>query len=134
MREGLADARLTAHLRKSHLWTFTVAISLRAELSELGAGREFSTWNIAGLCTVFEMCAKGDPQAARAGSDAHAHDVSILIARIGAVGRWRGWRQAWNVSMMVMRPPQQGHGWANGCAAGSVSTACSARPRRSQPE
>ena len=38
-----------------------------------------------------------------------AHDVSILIAA-GMVGRYRGVAPRAKVSMMSMRPPQQGQG------------------------
>jgi len=37
------------------------------------------------------------------------HDVSILIETVG--GRWRGGQTPSKISMMIMRPPQQGHGW-----------------------
>jgi hypothetical protein len=50
----------------------------------------------------------------------HAHEVSIVIVTRGVVGRWRGWQPASKVSMMIMRPPQQGQGCTSGCA-GSVS-------------
>src|SRR6266852_909700 len=62
------------------------------------------------------------------------HDVSILIAAVDAAGRVRGEAPRWNLSMMIMRPPQHGHGcassalvWAQlvspalGCAAGTSS-------------
>jgi hypothetical protein len=39
------------------------------------------------------------------------HDVSILISGVGAVGRFRGVLPRRKVSMTIMRPPQQGHGW-----------------------
>src|SRR6266508_5299917 len=40
-----------------------------------------------------------------------AHDVSILMAVVGAVGRYRGAPPPGSkVSMMSMRPPQQGQG------------------------
>src|SRR5216683_975290 len=42
----------------------------------------------------------------------HRHEVSILIVVIGAVGRCRGAEPRSKVSMMIMRPPQQGHGRA----------------------
>src|SRR5712671_6697345 len=49
------------------------------------------------------------------------------MATRGTVGRWRGWQPASKVSMTNMRPPQQGQGWASGCAtAGSISGASSA--------
>jgi hypothetical protein len=40
-----------------------------------------------------------------------AHDVSILMAAVGAVGRYRGALPRSKVSMMSMRPPQQGQGY-----------------------
>jgi hypothetical protein len=39
-----------------------------------------------------------------------AHEVSILIAATPAVGRYRGEQPRAKVSMMIMRPPQQGQG------------------------
>jgi hypothetical protein len=45
------------------------------------------------------------------------HDVSILITAVDAAGRVRGEEPRWNVSMMIMRPPQHGHG----CESGLVS-------------
>src|SRR5208337_1269447 len=39
-----------------------------------------------------------------------AHEVSILIAMIGADGRCRGVEPRWKISMMIMRPPQHGQG------------------------
>src|SRR5882724_13629542 len=65
------------------------------------------------------------------------HDVSILITFRDAAGRWRGEAPRSNVSMMTMRPPQHGHGYAGGvgsfasaqwvsvasdCAAGTASS------------
>ena len=41
-----------------------------------------------------------------------SHDESILMAVAGAVGRWRGMQPASKVSLMTMRPPQHGQGWA----------------------
>jgi hypothetical protein len=38
------------------------------------------------------------------------HEVSILIAPDAGVGRSSGWQPRVKVSMMNMRPPQQGHG------------------------
>ena len=38
------------------------------------------------------------------------HEVSILIATVGAVGRYRGVLPRLKVSMMIMRPPQHGQG------------------------
>src|ERR1700693_6568677 len=40
-----------------------------------------------------------------------AHDVSILMAAVGAVGRCRGALPRSKVSMMSMGPPQQGQGY-----------------------
>jgi hypothetical protein len=42
------------------------------------------------------------------------HDVSILITAVDAAGRVRGEEPRWNVSMMIMRPPQHGHGCESG--------------------
>jgi hypothetical protein len=54
------------------------------------------------------------------GTFAH-HDVSILMAT-GADDRERGVAPRLKVSMMIMRPPQQGHGCASPSgAAGSTS-------------
>src|SRR6516162_11509427 len=53
-----------------------------------------------------------------------AHEVSIRITARGVVGRWRGWQPVSKVSMMIMRPPQQGQGCARG--GGSVSLVASA--------
>jgi hypothetical protein len=36
------------------------------------------------------------------------HDVSILMAMIGPVGRWRGVEPRSKVSIVIMRPPQHG--------------------------
>jgi len=62
------------------------------------------------------------------------HDVSILITAEEVAGRERGEAPRRNVSMMIMRPPQHGHGCesgldsaasaqqvtpASGCAAGT---------------
>ena len=33
---------------------------------------------------------------------------------LDAAGRERGEKPRWNISMMTMRPPQHGHGWASG--------------------
>src|ERR671919_349799 len=38
------------------------------------------------------------------------HEVSIPVATSEVVGRCCGWQPASNVSMTIMRPPQQGHG------------------------
>ena len=50
------------------------------------------------------------------------HDVSILMARVGATGRYRGWVPRAKVSMMIMRPPQQGQGCAGVGGSSIVST------------
>src|SRR5271169_237387 len=50
-----------------------------------------------------------------------AHEVSILI---GTVGRYRGVEPRSKVSMMIMRPPQQGQGCESAC--GSLSPLLSA--------
>jgi len=42
------------------------------------------------------------------------HDVSILITVADAAGRVRGEAPRWKVSMMIMRPPQHGHGCESG--------------------
>ena len=47
------------------------------------------------------------------GSCARDHDVSMAIADAGVVGRYRGVEPRSKVSMMIMRPPQQGHGGDN---------------------
>jgi hypothetical protein len=52
----------------------------------------------------------------RYGGD-HYHDVSIPISSTGALGRWCGVQPPSNVSMMIIRPPQQGQGWAGFSAA-----------------
>src|SRR5438270_12389940 len=52
-----------------------------------------------------------------------AHEVSILITTRDVVDRCRGWQPGSKISMMNIRPPQQGQGWASGCA-GSVWLVC----------
>jgi len=52
-----------------------------------------------------------------------AHDVSILMAAVGAVGRYRGALPRWKISMMSMRPPQQGQGYER--LDGSLASASS---------
>ena len=42
------------------------------------------------------------------------HDVSIPITIGDVAGRWRGEEPRLNVSMMIMRPPQHGHGCESG--------------------
>ena len=49
------------------------------------------------------------------------HEVSILIAAGAGVGRCFGSQPRAKVSMMIMRPPQQGHG--RGSTRGSSSAA-----------
>src|SRR5665213_1592247 len=49
------------------------------------------------------------------------HDVSILMTAVHAAGRERGEAPRWNVSMMIMRPPQHGHRCASGL--GSLASA-----------
>src|SRR4029077_18365742 len=46
-----------------------------------------------------------------------AHEVSILIAMIGAVGRCRGIEPRLKISMMTMRPPQHGQGCERVCVS-----------------
>src|ERR1017187_3324264 len=48
------------------------------------------------------------------------HDVSILITAVDAAGRWRGEEPRWNLSMMIMRPPQHGHGRRSGSGSPEV--------------
>jgi hypothetical protein len=45
------------------------------------------------------------------------HEVSIPIVAAGAVGRYRGEHPRAKVSMMIMRPPQQGHGCKSVCGS-----------------
>src|SRR5207302_8156315 len=51
------------------------------------------------------------------------HDVSILIA-VGGGGRYRGVEPRSKVSMMLMRPPQHGHGWVGSSVAAALWGAC----------
>ena len=51
-----------------------------------------------------------------------AHDVSTLMVTVGAAGRSRGALPRLKVSMMIMRPPQQGQE----CASVSDSSIVSA--------
>ena len=46
--------------------------------------------------------------------------MSILMAMVVAVGRWCGWQPGAKASMMIVRPPQHGHGCA--VVGGSVVT------------
>ena len=48
------------------------------------------------------------------------HDVSILITAMEVAGRERGEEPRWNLSMIIMRPPQHGHGCESGLGS-SVS-------------
>jgi hypothetical protein len=41
-----------------------------------------------------------------------------------AVGRYRGVEPRSNVSMIIMRPPQHGHGWGGWSVAAALSGAC----------
>jgi hypothetical protein len=61
-----------------------------------------------------------DASSNRASGDCD-HDVSI---RIATVGRYRGARPRSKISMMIMRPQQQGQGCERIC--GSLSSALSA--------
>ncbi len=45
------------------------------------------------------------------------HELSILTATIGPLGRWRGVSPRSKVSMTIMRPPQ----WGQACASLSLS-------------
>ena len=45
-----------------------------------------------------------------------AHELST---RFGAVGRYRGAHPRSKISMMIMRPPQQGQGCENACGSPS---------------
>jgi hypothetical protein len=40
------------------------------------------------------------------------------------VGRYRGVEPGSNVSMIIMRPPQHGHGWGGWSIAAALSGAC----------
>ena len=53
------------------------------------------------------------------------HEVSILRQRVGAIGRQRGVAPGSKVSMITMRPPQQGHAGAGGLAASGSSPSTS---------
>jgi hypothetical protein len=69
------------------------------------------------------------------------HEVSILIAAMGAVGRYCGEQPRAKISMMIMRPPQQGQGCFGVCGSlasvlaalmasiGSIGIASSSRAR-----
>ena len=52
------------------------------------------------------------------------HEVSILIVIGVVVGRYRGVEPRSNVSMIIMRPPQHGHGWGGWSVAAALSGAC----------
>ena len=49
------------------------------------------------------------------------HDVSILITAAEVAGRQRGEEPRRNLSMIIMRPPQHGHGCESGL--GSLASA-----------
>ena len=53
--------------------------------------------------------------------DERGHEVSILMATIGAFGRYLGVVPRAKISMTIMRPPQHGHGLEGD--AGSVASA-----------
>jgi hypothetical protein len=55
------------------------------------------------------------------------HEVSILIVIGVAVGRYRGVEPRSNVSMIIMRPPQHGHGWGGWSVAAALSIAKAGR-------
>ena len=54
------------------------------------------------------------------------HDVSILIAAVDAAGRVRGEAPRRNLSMMIMRPTQHGHGCESGFGSAAPSQLVSA--------
>src|SRR6516162_4455372 len=54
--------------------------------------------------------ARGEIGSALSQSHGADHEVSILMATVVADGRWCGWQPGAKASMMIMRPPQQGHG------------------------
>src|SRR5437667_3465636 len=62
----------------------------------------------------------------------NGHDVSILIATIGPVGRCRGVEPRSKVSMMIMRPPQHGHGCASVAGSSGSVPSASLRGRREE--
>jgi hypothetical protein len=51
------------------------------------------------------------------------HDVSILTAMIGPVGRCCGVEPRLKVSIVIMRPPQHGHGLVESSVAAALSGA-----------
>src|ERR1700738_4832922 len=51
------------------------------------------------------------------------HDVSILTAMIGRVGGWWGADARLKVSIVIMRPPQHGHGLLGSSVAAALSGA-----------
>src|SRR3981081_396978 len=57
------------------------------------------------------------------GGGGRDHDVSILIT-VGGGGLYCGVEPRLKVSMMFMRPPQHGHGWAAWSVRGAVSGGC----------
>ena len=48
----------------------------------------------------------------------------MLIVIGVVVGRYRGVEPRSNVSMIIMRPPQHGHGWGGLSVAATLSGAC----------
>src|SRR5258708_36686479 len=58
------------------------------------------------------------------------HDVSILITAVDGAGRKRGEEPRWNVSMMIMRPPQHGHGCESGLGSVAAAPVVAAAPGR----
>jgi hypothetical protein len=58
--------------------------------------------SVAGAGKIAALHGSGDA-GWRQGCDGHE-----LSSPIGGVGHSRGWQPGWKVSMMIMRPPQQG--------------------------
>src|SRR5450631_2065440 len=74
---------------------------------------------IAGREPAKQKCGTGTSRRTKS-----AHEVSILITAVGAEGRKRVEQPRWNVSMMIMRPPQHGQGCESVC--GSLASVLSA--------
>ncbi len=55
---------------------------------------------------------RGEIGSALSQSHGGDHEVSILMVMVVADGRWCGWQPGAKASMMIMRPPQHGHGCA----------------------